>query len=54
MMIRPHVWRANDPCHDRDHYPHAAFYSEEGLVDSWIKASETTQAPLNELRNVVN
>jgi C-terminal binding protein len=52
------AWRdANDPCHHRVIItPHAAFYSEEALLDNRIKASECCRkALLNEpLRNVVN
>ncbi|HOD84479.1 MAG: Glycerate dehydrogenase [Planctomycetes bacterium ADurb.Bin126] len=52
------AWRdVNDPCHDRVILnPHAAFYSEEGLVDIRHKASHACRRALlgQELRNVVN
>jgi phosphoglycerate dehydrogenase-like enzyme len=52
------AWRdVNDPCHDRVIItPHAAFYSEEGLVDNRVKASECCRRALlgEPLRNVVN
>jgi D-3-phosphoglycerate dehydrogenase/C-terminal binding protein len=52
------AWRdSNDPCHDRVIItPHAAFYSEEGLLDSRAKASECCRRALlgEPLRNIVN
>jgi len=52
------AWRdPNDPCHDRVIItPHAAFYSEDGMVDIRVKASECCRkAVLGEpLPNVVN
>lgn len=52
------AWRdVNDPCHDRVILnPHAAFYSEEGLIDIRHKASLACRRALlgQELRNVVN
>jgi D-3-phosphoglycerate dehydrogenase/C-terminal binding protein len=52
------AWRdSNDPCHDRVIItPHAAFYSEEGLLDSRAKAAECCRRALlgEPLRNVVN
>ena len=52
------AWRdVNDPCHDRVILnPHAAFYSEEGLIDIRHKASRACRRALlgQELRNVVN
>jgi D-3-phosphoglycerate dehydrogenase/C-terminal binding protein len=52
------AWRdPADPCHDRVIItPHAAFYSEEGLMDVRIKASRACRRALlgQPLRNVVN
>jgi D-3-phosphoglycerate dehydrogenase/C-terminal binding protein len=52
------AWRdPDDPCHDRVIVnPHAAFYSEEGLLDMRVKGSQACRwALLGEpLRNVVN
>jgi D-3-phosphoglycerate dehydrogenase/C-terminal binding protein len=52
------AWRdATDPCHDRVILnPHAAFYSEEGLLDIRVKASRACRRALlgEPLRNVVN
>jgi D-3-phosphoglycerate dehydrogenase/C-terminal binding protein len=52
------AWRdPADPCHDRLIItPHAAFYSEEGLMDIRVKASEACRKALlgEPLRNVVN
>ncbi len=52
------AWRdPNDPCHDRVVIsPHAAFYSEEGLMDIRVKASHACRKALlgQPLRNVVN
>jgi C-terminal binding protein len=52
------AWRdPNDPCHDRVIItPHAAFYSEEALMDIRVKASESCRRALlgEPLRNVVN
>ena len=53
-----HAWRdPNDPCHERLILtPHAGFYSEEGLLDIRIKASEACRKALlgEPVRNVVN
>jgi len=53
-----HAWRdPNDPCHERLILtPHAGFYSEEGLMDIRIKASEACRSALlgKQIRNVVN
>jgi phosphoglycerate dehydrogenase-like enzyme len=52
------AWRdPSDPCHDRVVLnPHAAFYSEEGLLDIRVKASRACRRALlgEPLRNVVN
>jgi len=52
------AWRdPADPCHDRVVIsPHAAFYSEEGLMDIRLKASQACRRALlgQPLRNVVN
>jgi D-3-phosphoglycerate dehydrogenase/C-terminal binding protein len=52
------AWRdPADPCHDRVIItPHAAFYSEEGLMDIRVKAAEACRKALlgEPLRNVVN
>jgi D-3-phosphoglycerate dehydrogenase/C-terminal binding protein len=52
------AWRdPGDPCHERVIItPHAAFYSEEGLIDIRVKASEACAKALRgePLRNVVN
>jgi D-3-phosphoglycerate dehydrogenase/C-terminal binding protein len=52
------AWRdPKDPCHERVIItPHAAFYSEEGLMDIRVKASEACLKGLRgeALRNVVN
>lgn len=52
------AWRdPNDPCHDRVILnPHAAFYSEEGLLDIRVKAARTVRRALlgEPIRNVVN
>lgn len=52
------AWRdPNDPCHDRVIVnPHAAFYSEEGLLDMRVKGSQACRRALlgEPLRNVVN
>jgi C-terminal binding protein len=52
------AWRdPGDPCHDRVVIaPHAAFYSEEGMLDIRVKASEACRKALlgETLRNVVN
>jgi D-3-phosphoglycerate dehydrogenase/C-terminal binding protein len=52
------AWRdPNDPCHDRVIInPHAAFYSEEGLLDMRVKGAEACRRALlgEPLRNVVN
>jgi len=52
------AWRdPADSCHDRIIItPHAAFYSEEGLVDIRVKASESCRKALlsEPLQNVVN
>jgi D-3-phosphoglycerate dehydrogenase/C-terminal binding protein len=52
------AWRdPADPCHDRLIItPHAAFYSEEGLMDIRVKATEACRKALlgEPLRNVVN
>ena len=52
------AWRDSaDPCHDRVVIaPHAAFYSEEGMLDIRVKASEACRKALlgETLRNVVN
>jgi C-terminal binding protein len=52
------AWRdPEDPCHDRVIVnPHAAFYSEEGLMDIRIKAAHACRRVLlaQPLRNVVN
>ena len=52
------AWRdPADPCHDRVILnPHAAFYSEEGLLDMRVKGSQAVRRALlgEGLRNVVN
>jgi C-terminal binding protein len=52
------AWRdPADPCHDRVILnPHAAFYSEEGLLDIRVKAARACRRALlgQPLRNVVN
>ncbi len=52
------AWRdPADPCHDRVIInPHAAFYSEEGLLDMRIKGAQACRRALlgEPLRNVVN
>jgi C-terminal binding protein len=52
------AWRdPADPCHDRVILnPHAAFYSEEGLLDMRVKGSQACRRALlgEPLRNVVN
>ena len=52
------AWRdPEDPCHERIIItPHAAFYSEEGLMDIRVKAAEACRKALlgEPLRNVVN
>jgi C-terminal binding protein len=52
------AWRdPADPCHDRVILnPHAAFYSEEGLLDMRVKGSQACRRALlgEVLRNVVN
>lgn len=52
------AWRdPNDPCHDRVIItPHAAFYSEEGLMDIRVKSAAACRRVLLglPLRNVVN
>jgi D-3-phosphoglycerate dehydrogenase/C-terminal binding protein len=52
------AWRdPADPCHDRVILnPHAAFYSEEGLMDIRVKASQACRRALlgEPLRNIVN
>jgi D-3-phosphoglycerate dehydrogenase/C-terminal binding protein len=52
------AWRdSNDPCHDRVIMnPHAAFYSEEGLLDMRVKGAQSVRRALlgEPLRNVVN
>ena len=52
------AWRdSSDPCHDCVVIsPHAAFYSEEGLMDIRVKASHACRKALlgQPLRNVVN
>jgi D-3-phosphoglycerate dehydrogenase/C-terminal binding protein len=52
------AWRdPDDPCHDRVIItPHAAFYSEDGMVDIRVKASECCRKALlgEPLPNVVN
>ena len=52
------AWRdPADPCHDRVIVnPHAAFYSEEGLLDMRVKGAEACRRALlgEPLRNVVN
>ena len=52
------AWRdPADPCHDRVILnPHAAFYSEEGLLDMRVKGSQAVRRALlgEALRNVVN
>jgi C-terminal binding protein len=52
------AWRdPTDPCHDRVIVnPHAAFYSEEGLLDMRVKGAEACRRALlgEPLRNVVN
>ncbi|MBA4067895.1 MAG: C-terminal binding protein [Isosphaera sp.] len=52
------AWRdPADPCHDRVVVnPHAAFYSEEGLLDMRVKGSEACRRALlgEPVRNVVN
>ncbi|MCS6864310.1 MAG: C-terminal binding protein [Gemmataceae bacterium] len=52
------AWRdPNDPCHDRVILnPHAAFYSEEGLLEIRVKAARTVRRALlgEPIRNVVN
>ena len=52
------AWRnATDPCHDRVIInPHAAFYSEEGLLDIRVKSAQACRRALlgEPLRNVVN
>jgi C-terminal binding protein len=52
------AWRdPADPCHDRIIItPHAGFYSEEGLVDIRVKASEACRKALlgEPVQNVVN
>jgi D-3-phosphoglycerate dehydrogenase/C-terminal binding protein len=52
------AWRdPADPCHDRVVLnPHAAFYSEEGLLDIRVKASQACRRALlgEPLRNIVN
>jgi D-3-phosphoglycerate dehydrogenase/C-terminal binding protein len=52
------AWRdPRDPCHDRVIVnPHAAFYSEEGLLDMRVKGAEACRRALlgEPLRNVVN
>jgi D-3-phosphoglycerate dehydrogenase/C-terminal binding protein len=52
------AWRdPADPCHDRVILnPHAAFYSEEGLLDMRVKGAQSVRRALlgEPLRNVVN
>jgi D-3-phosphoglycerate dehydrogenase/C-terminal binding protein len=52
------AWRdPADPCHDRVIInPHAAFYSEEGLLDMRVKGAQACRRALlgEQLRNVVN
>jgi D-3-phosphoglycerate dehydrogenase/C-terminal binding protein len=52
------AWRdPTDPCHDRVIInPHAAFYSEEGLLDMRVKGAQACRRALlgEQLRNVVN
>jgi D-3-phosphoglycerate dehydrogenase/C-terminal binding protein len=52
------AWRnPDDPCHDRVIInPHAAFYSEEGLLDMRVKGAQACRRALlgEPLRNVVN
>jgi D-3-phosphoglycerate dehydrogenase/C-terminal binding protein len=52
------AWRdLNNPCYDRVIItPHAAFYSEEGLMDIRVKASQACRKALlgQPLRNIVN
>jgi D-3-phosphoglycerate dehydrogenase/C-terminal binding protein len=52
------AWRdPADPCHDRVILnPHAAFYSEEGLLDMRVKGAQAVRRALlgEPLRNVVN
>jgi D-3-phosphoglycerate dehydrogenase/C-terminal binding protein len=52
------AWRdPADPCHDRVIMnPHAAFYSEEGLLDMRVKGAQACRRALlgEVLRNVVN
>jgi D-3-phosphoglycerate dehydrogenase/C-terminal binding protein len=52
------AWRdPADPCHDRVIVnPHAAFYSEEGLLDMRVKGAQACRRALlgEPLRNVVN
>jgi C-terminal binding protein len=52
------AWRdPSDPCHDRVIVnPHAAFYSEEGLLDMRVKGAQACRRALlgEVLRNVVN
>jgi D-3-phosphoglycerate dehydrogenase/C-terminal binding protein len=52
------AWRDPlDPCHDRVILnPHAAFYSEEGLLDMRLKGAQACRRALlgEPLRNIVN